>query len=216
MNTTDIQAADTKNAPKTRRRTITRVLAASAITLGVAAGGGYLWLDQTSDVHNLGTTECRTVIPSGPAAPPQSVQEVCDLLDELTAAWGRGDADAYGRIFTENATYTSYVGTHYQGRTDLTEGHRALFSGFLKGTELADSYLDIRFYGPDTAVVTSRGDTYKGERKSPSELSKTQTYTLVRTDGRWQIAAFHNTKRQNVMERISFLFAPDTRPAAER
>lgn len=199
-------------APRNRRRIISRVLAASAITLGVAAGGGYLWLDQTSDVHNLGTPACTTV--TTPA--PQSAREICDLLDQLTDAWSRGDADAYGALFTEDATYTSFVGTYYQGRADIVEGHRALFKGFKKGTELTDSILGIRFYGPDTAVVTSRGDTYKGDPKQPEELSKTQTYTVVRQDGRWLIAAFQNTQRKNVMERISFLYDPATRPAAER
>jgi len=82
---------------------------------------------------------------------------------------------------------------------------------------VADSYLDIRFYGPDTAIVTSRGDTYTGRRPEPGELSKTQTYTFVRqNDGTWRIVAFHNTKRQSAMERISFLFAPQTKPQAEK
>ncbi|MEV0298823.1 SgcJ/EcaC family oxidoreductase [Nocardia sp. NPDC050710] len=125
-------------------------------------------------------------------------------------------ADAYGAVFTEDATYTSYLGTYYRGRTDIVEGHRALFDSFLKDTRLADSFLDIRFYGPDTAVVTSRGDTYKGEREQARDLSKTQTYTVVRQDGRWLIAAFQNTKRSNVMERFSFLFSPDSKPSAER
>ncbi|MGW5346680.1 hypothetical protein [Streptomyces sp. NPDC004050] len=44
-----------------------------------------------------------------------------------------------------------------------------------------------------------------------------QTYTLVRdTDGVWRIAAFHNTRRQNAMERSSFLYSPATAPKAER
>jgi len=81
------EAAEPK--PRNRRRIVSRVLAASAITPGVAAGGGYLWLDQTSDVHNLGTTACTTVTPSGTAPSPQSVQEICALLDELTGAWPR-------------------------------------------------------------------------------------------------------------------------------
>ncbi|WP_433681979.1 SgcJ/EcaC family oxidoreductase [Nocardia sp. CA-119907] len=198
--------------PRNRRRIVSRILAASAITLGVAAGGGYLWLDQTSDVQNLGTTACTTV----PTPAPQSAKEICDLLDELTGAWGRGDADAYGALFTEDATYTSFVGTYYQGRTDIIEGHRALFAGFKKGTKLTDSILGIRFYGTDTAIVTSRGDTYTDDPKQPADLSKTQTYTIVRQDGRWLIAAFQNTQRKNVMERISFLYDPATRPAAER
>jgi uncharacterized protein (TIGR02246 family) len=96
-------------------------------------------------------------------------------------------------------------------------GHEALFSGFLKDTKLANSFLDIRFLSADTAVVTGCGDTYTGDEPAPGRLSKVQTYTLVReADGAWRIAAFHNTKRQPVMERISFLLSPDTRSAAEK
>ncbi|MFI9505686.1 SgcJ/EcaC family oxidoreductase [Nocardia sp. NPDC052566] len=202
--------------PRSKRRTVSRVLAASAVTLGLAAAGGYLYLDNTSDAQRLGTTSCAAVKPSGAAASQQSLREICATLDELTGAWARADAVAYGAVFTEDATYTSYIGTHYEGRADIAEGHRAGFASFLEGTKLADSYLNVRFYGPDTAVVTSRGDTYKGERKKQADLSKVQTYTVVKQDGRWLIAAFQNTKRQNVMEKFSFLWAPDTTPAAER
>lgn len=200
-------------AKKSRGRTIVKVLGASALTLGIAAAGGYVWLDQTSDVRNQGTAECASVTPDGGTA--ADLRGVCATLAEMTAAWGQGDADAFGATFTENGTYTTFVGTYYDGRRDLTEAHRALFNGFLKGSKLADSYLGIRFFGTDTAVVTTRGDRYDDER--PSELSKTQTYTLVRErDGKWRIAAFQNTKRQTVMERISFLFDADTKPEAER
>ncbi|MEV0550395.1 hypothetical protein AB0H98_26590 [Nocardia salmonicida] len=41
------------------------------------------------------------------------------------------------------------------------------------------------------AIVTSHGDRY--DKNKPAELSKTQTYILVREpDGQWRIAAFHN------------------------
>lgn len=196
-----------------RRRTVVRVLGATALTLGIAAGGGYIWLDRTSDIRDTGVAECTSVTPDGGSA--QDLREVCDTIGALTAAWGRGDADAYGAAFTENATYTTFLGTHYTGRRDLTEAHRALFSGFLKDTELADSFLGARFYGTDVAIVTSRGDRYEGDH--PTELSKTQTYTLVReTDRTWRIAAFHNTQRRTLMERLSFLFDPATEPEAER
>ncbi|MFE7798286.1 hypothetical protein [Nocardia sp. NPDC057440] len=91
-----------------------------------------------------------------------------------------------------------------------------MFDGFPKGTKPAGSMLGLRFLWTDTAVVTSRGDTYKGAPKSPEDLSKTQTYSTVRQDSHWRITAFHNTQRKNVMERISFPYDPDTRPAAER
>lgn len=198
---------------RSKRRTAVRVLGATALVLGIAAAGGYIWLDRTAEIRNTGVAECTDVLPDGGSA--ADLRAVCETIGAMTAAWGRGDADAYGATFTENATYTTFLGTHYTGRRDLTEAHRALFAGFLKNTELADSFLGVRFYGTDVAIVTSRGDRYEGER--PTELSKTQTYTLVReADGRWRIAGFHNTQRQKVMERISFLFDPATEPEAER
>lgn len=139
---------------------------------------------------------------------------VTAVLDSLADAWARGDADAYGAHFTEDATYVTFVGTRYQGRQDIADSHRALFAKFLGGTRLAHEVLDVRFLGPDAAVLTSRGDTYKGEH--PKKLTKVQTYTLVRDGGRWLVAAFHNTQRKALMESISFRFAPETRPKAER
>ncbi|MFD7031140.1 SgcJ/EcaC family oxidoreductase [Streptomyces sp. NPDC059917] len=135
------------------------------------------------------------------------------LLTRLVDAWGRHDADAYGALFTEDASYTTYVGTFYRGRRDITESHRILFAGFLKGTRLADEVLDVRFYRPDVAVVNSRGDTHKAGR--PAKLGKVQTYTLVRDAGEWRIAAFQNTRRRPLMERISFAVAPGLTPGGK-
>ncbi|MCZ4121996.1 SgcJ/EcaC family oxidoreductase [Streptomyces sp. H39-S7] len=144
------------------------------------------------------------------------LQAITALFEGMNAAWGRGDADAYGEHFTSDATYTTYVGTLYQGRTDIVESHRALLATFLKGTRLAAETTDIRFLSPDTAVVLSRGDVSKGD-KPPRKLRKVQTSTVVRdADGRWRVAAFHNTKRHPVMEAVSFTFAPATKPLAHR
>lgn len=137
--------------------------------------------------------------------------EVKDVLAALATAWGRGDAEAYGALFTEDASYTIFVGTVYHGRRDIVESHRVLFAWFLKGTKLSMGETHVRYYGSDTAVVTGTGDTYK---RSPGKPTKVQTYTLVRQpDGSWLIAAFHNTQRKPLMEAISFRFAPRLRPS---
>lgn len=86
-----------------------------------------------------------------------------------------------------------------------------MFGSFLKGTTLADERIEVRFHGPDAAVVTSRGDIVKGRRRKP--LGKAQTYTLVRTDDGWRIAAFHNTKRRPLLETISARLQPATAPS---
>ena len=140
---------------------------------------------------------------------------VLAVLRELVDAWARHDADAYAALFTEDASYTTFAGTYYRGRTDIAESHRTLWAKFIKGTKLADEVLDIRFLGADVAVVNGRGATYKGDQP-PAKLDKVQTYTLVRDGGRWLIAAFHNTKHHRLMEAISFKFAPGTVPAELR
>ena len=128
----------------------------------------------------------------------------------LAQAWERGDSDAYGALFTEDASYTIYVGTVYHGRRDIVESHRVLFAKFLKGTKLSMGPMRVRYYGADTAVITGTGDTYK---RRPRKPTKVQTYTLVRqADGSWLIAAFHNTQRKALMEAISFRFSPQLRP----
>ena len=104
------------------------------------------------------------------------------LVYALEDAWARHDADAYGALFTSDATYTTFLGTRYRGRAEIVESHRALFARALRGTRIANDILDVRFYGPDTAVLTSSGDTYKGGR--PERLGKVQTYTIVRRAGR--------------------------------
>lgn len=136
---------------------------------------------------------------------------IAEVMAALARAWDAADADAYGRCFTADATYVTFVGTLYQGRADITESHRALFQAFTKGTRLWSETVTTTFLGPDTAVVVGRGDTRKGGRRPA--LSKVQTYTLVREPDGWRVAAFHNTRRRALMEAMQFRFAPGTRPA---
>ncbi|GIE88276.1 SgcJ/EcaC family oxidoreductase [Actinoplanes regularis] len=138
------------------------------------------------------------------------LRAIDDVLAAVARAWDAADADSYGRCFTADASYVTFVGTAYQGRADITESHRALFKAFTKGTRMESETVRVTFLGPDTAVVIGRGDTVKGRRPA---LSKVQTYTLVREADGWRIAAFHNTKRRPLMEAIQFRFAPSTRPA---
>ncbi|MEU0393917.1 SgcJ/EcaC family oxidoreductase [Streptomyces sp. NPDC006208] len=134
------------------------------------------------------------------------------LLQRSCDAWNRGDGTAYGELFTADATDVTFTGTVYHGGQDIGRAHQALFDSFLKGTRLAVEITGIRFYGPDTAVVTTRGDVHKGR---PKELGKLATYTVVReTDGHWRIAAVQKTRHKRLLETISFRLRPATRPAA--
>jgi uncharacterized protein (TIGR02246 family) len=140
---------------------------------------------------------------------------VLAVLRDLVDAWARHDAEGYAALFTADACYTTFIGTQYCGRTDIAESHRALWKKFKRGTRLADDICEVRFPRPDTAVVISRGAIYRGPTRPP-RLNKVQTYTLVRDQGRWLIAAFQNTRHHRWLEAVSFKFTPEFIPAARR
>ncbi|WP_157249378.1 SgcJ/EcaC family oxidoreductase [Nonomuraea typhae] len=134
-----------------------------------------------------------------------------DVIARSQEAWNRGDGAAYGACFTADATDVTFVGTLYQGGGEVGRAHQALFDSFLKGTKLTVEIVGIRRYGADAAVVVTRGDVAKG---TPKKLSKLATYTVVReADGQWRIAAVQKTQRKPLMEAVSFLFKPASKPA---
>lgn len=142
-----------------------------------------------------------------------SAAEIRAVLDRAAQAWNRGDGAAYGACFTRDATDVTFVGTVYTGAGEIGRAHQALFDGFLKGTRLHTEIVDVRRYGPGTAVVVARGEVAK---KDPGRLGKLATYTLVRgDDGGWLIAAVQKTKRRPLFEAVSFRLQPATRPAGD-
>ena len=139
-----------------------------------------------------------------------SSTDITAALRKSQDAWNRGDGVGYGACFTVDATDVTFVGTTYHGADEIGRAHQALFDSFLKGTRLFVEIDDIRMLTPDTAVVVTRGEVAK---KTPRKLGKVATYTLVRQDGQWLIAAVQKTKHKPLMEAISFKFQPATVPA---
>ncbi|MGV0812790.1 SgcJ/EcaC family oxidoreductase [Mycolicibacterium boenickei] len=146
----------------------------------------------------------------GPAQSDVEEAAIRGVLGRLKDAWARHDAAAYAAEFTKDATYTTFQGIQYLGRDEIAESHRVLFARFLSGTRLADEVVAIRRQG-NVAIVVGRGDTYKG--RAARRLRKVQTFTLIRgEDGRWQVAAFHNTKRKVLTEFLTFRMEPRLKP----
>jgi uncharacterized protein (TIGR02246 family) len=116
-----------------------------------------------------------------------------EVLDLFRRAWDAGDAEAYGRLFTEDATYVIFLGDALLGRQEIQDTHHDVFTKWQKGTKLIVQALQTTMLSDDTAVILTRGGIGTG----PITYDKYQTFTLVRRDGRWLIAAFHNTEMSN-------------------
>ena len=117
------------------------------------------------------------------------------LYQQLIEAWG--DTDAYTAMFTEDADYVAFDGSHARGRTEIARAHRPLFEGILKGSRLVDVGipLEVRFLSADVALVHSGGAVLRARQKKPSRRAiSVQTLVAVKHEDRWLFAAFQNTR----------------------
>ncbi|MEG8177198.1 SgcJ/EcaC family oxidoreductase [Nocardia terpenica] len=125
------------------------------------------------------------------------------LLDRATTAWAAGDARAYAAVFAPDADYITFMGTHHKGRSAIEVVHVPLFEKYQKGSRTDGEITQVRFLAPDVALVHGRGALVKGRRRRTARNTKVQTWVVVRRNGEWEIAAFHNTK-------YSWILAPLT------
>jgi uncharacterized protein (TIGR02246 family) len=121
--------------------------------------------------------------------------QILALFDDLLEDWGRGDGEAYGSLFTEDADYVAFDGTRTRGRREIAASHQQLFDKWLKGTQLKGRILSVRFLGSDVALVHATGGTIiRGKMKPSPERDSIQTLVAVRDGGGWHFAAFHNSR----------------------
>jgi uncharacterized protein (TIGR02246 family) len=128
-------------------------------------------------------------------APTQSSDEpaVQGLLDELAAAWAAGDAQAYARLFTRDASYITWFGANLAGPAAIEAGHGPLFAGPMRESHLAwRGAPDVRFIRPDVAIIVAEGAV-----ATPRGAEPMSTITLVAVcdDGLWRFASFQNTRQ---------------------
>jgi uncharacterized protein (TIGR02246 family) len=115
------------------------------------------------------------------------------IFDELLAAWGRGDGSAYGALFTDDADYIAFDGSHTKGRQEIAASHQRLFDSWLKGTRLVGEITNLRFLARDVALIHATGATLM-PGKTRAGRPSIQTFVAVRQANAWRFAAFHNTR----------------------
>ncbi|MGH9905507.1 MAG: nuclear transport factor 2 family protein [Pyrinomonadaceae bacterium] len=116
-------------------------------------------------------------------------QAIRKVLDEISAALGRGDTAALDRIYADDYTLVNESGVVTTKAPRLA----AIKSGELKYESVNFDEVNIRMYG-NTAVVTYRV-TSKGQFKGQDiggQYRATSTYVKIK--GRWQLVAAHITR----------------------
>jgi uncharacterized protein (TIGR02246 family) len=120
-------------------------------------------------------------------------QAVLDVLARLYQAWQAGDAEAFVADYTEDASVIQ-PGVYEKDRAEIRTNIAAAFAGPLNGSRVAARPVNVRFPAGDTAIVISEdGIIFPGQDAVASERLVRATWLLVRRDGGWRIAAYHNS-----------------------
>ena len=127
---------------------------------------------------------------------PADERAVRELFEKLLEDWARGDGEAYGSRFTEDADYVAFDGTRTKGREKISSSHQRLFDKFMKGTRLTGRIEGVKFPVPGVALVHATGGTLmRGKTETSPERDSIQTLVAVKREGgEWRFAAFHNTR----------------------
>jgi uncharacterized protein (TIGR02246 family) len=120
-------------------------------------------------------------------------QAVLDVLAGLYRAWEAGDAEAFVADYTEDASVIQ-PGVYEKDREEIRANMAAAFAGPLSGSRVAARPVNVRFLTGDTAIVVSEdGIVFPGQDAVASERLVRATWVLLRSDGGWRIASYHNS-----------------------
>ncbi|GAU70892.1 hypothetical protein SSP35_23_00820 [Streptomyces sp. NBRC 110611] len=79
--------------------------------------------------------------------------EVRAVFDAMEAAWAGSDAEAFGRVFSHDAEFTSVRADHYHGSEQIASAHGRLFATVYAGTRLQVTVRCVTRLRPDIAVA---------------------------------------------------------------
>jgi uncharacterized protein (TIGR02246 family) len=121
---------------------------------------------------------------------------VRDVYRQFMRAWNRGSGVELAAVFTTDGDLVGFDGTRLEGRQEIAGFHQRLFDKWLKGSRLVGQVTDVRFLGPDVAVLHAVGGTVLHGKRTPApERDSVQTLVLTRqAGGDWRVAAFQNTR----------------------
>ncbi|HEX6281947.1 MAG TPA: SgcJ/EcaC family oxidoreductase [Nitrososphaera sp.] len=117
------------------------------------------------------------------------------LYRQLMDGWNAGSGDAFASSFEEDGDLVGFDGTHLKGRQEIALFHQHLFDMFLKGSRLVGKVRSVRFLTSDVAVMHAVGGTVMaGQTDLEPERNSVQTLVTIKRNGKWNIAAFQNTR----------------------
>jgi uncharacterized protein (TIGR02246 family) len=118
------------------------------------------------------------------------------IVQTLEDGWNAGDSAKFASPFMADADYVIVNGQHIRTRAVIDFGHKQIFGTIYKGSKNKAEIKQIRFLRPDVAVIHVEWNLLHGE-KLENKNRAMNSIVALRNNGKWEIAAFHNTPITN-------------------
>lgn len=134
------------------------------------------------------------------AQPTQAdMAAIASLTQRMIAAWAVQDAEAIAHLFVGDGTLI-LAGTYCDSRAAIQDYFTKAFQGEYRGTQVTGKPLASRFFGPDAGVLLTTGGVLEpGETEVSDRQAIRASWTVVRRDGEWRLAAYQNTPRDRAL-----------------
>jgi uncharacterized protein (TIGR02246 family) len=130
---------------------------------------------------------------SGLAKQSSSADEsaIKQIVQQVQDAWNAHDGKAFAAPFAPDADYVVVNGMKIKGREAIEKGHIQIFTTIYKDSHNLGTVKSIRFLRPDVAVVHIEWNLEV--RPGGEKGQAMNTMVMTKENGKWHIAAFHNT-----------------------
>ena len=123
-----------------------------------------------------------------------SIKQVAsEIVQRLEQAWNAGDGDAWAAEFAEDADFITVRGEYFRTRNTIAEGHHHIFTTIYKGSTNRIALIRARAIRDDVILAHSSAELTVPDGPMAGTHRAVQSLLLVRADGAWRIASFHNT-----------------------
>jgi uncharacterized protein (TIGR02246 family) len=115
------------------------------------------------------------------------------IVGQLEAAWNVMDGEAFAAPFAADADFVNIRGEHFRTQTAIAAGHAAIFRTIYAGSTNHYELETARLLRPDVALVHVHSTLDAPHGPLAGRHTARFSLVLTKAEGRWEIAALHNT-----------------------
>ena len=127
------------------------------------------------------------------ASAAQSATPVA-VVDDFLKAWNSHDANAFNRLFTEDAILVPVAETRVVGHADVIKEFEQIHTAWAKKTTIIARNIKVQSVRPDVAVILFHAKFVQDAKEVPALDRAMMMVAVTQADG-WRIAAGQVTKQ---------------------